>query len=134
MVTAIVGGHEDFASMTPSSSVPLFKGNKIRALAVQGEKRSKFLPDVPTLKEALGIDAGMPQIVALGVPKKTPAPVVEKLRGVVKQVCEDKGFMDVIDKQGDEVRWVSGDEFAKIQEKESQKLVKLYKQMMEEKK
>ena len=134
MVTAIVGGHEDFASMTPSSSMPLFKGNKIRPLAVQGDKRSKFLPDVPTLKEALGIDAGMPQIVALGVPKKTPMPVVEKLRGVVKQVCEDKGFMDVIDKQGDEVRWVSGDEYAKIQERESQKLVKLYKQMMEEKK
>jgi len=134
MVTAIIGGHEDFASMTPSSSMPLFKGNKIRALAIQGDRRNKFLPDVPTLKEALGIDAGIPQIVALGVPKKTPMAIVEKLRGVVKQVCEDKGFIDVIDKQGDEVRWVSGDEFAKIADKESQKLVKLYKQMMEEKK
>ena len=134
MVTAIVGGHEHFASMTPSSSMPLFKGNKIRALAIQGDRRSKFLPDVPTLKEALGIDAGIPQIVALGVPKKTPVPIVEKLRGVVKQVCEDKGFIDVIDKQGDEVRHVSGDDFAKIAEMESQKLVKLYKQMIEEKK
>ena len=134
MVTAIVGGHEDFASMTPSSSIPLFKGNKIRPLAIQGERRSKFLPEVPTLNEALGIDAGMPQIVALGVPKKTPIPIVEKLRGVVKQVCEEKGFIDVIDKQGDEVRWVSGDEYASIAERESQKLVKLYKQMMEEKK
>lgn len=134
MVTAIVGGHEDFASMTPSSSMPLFKGNKIRALAIQGDRRSKFLPDVPTLKEALGIDAGIPQIVALGVPKKTPMPIVERLRGVVKQVCEDKGFIDVIDKQGDEVRHVSGDDFAKIAERESQKLVKLYKQMIEEKK
>lgn len=134
MVTAIVGGHEDFASMTPSSSVPLIKGNKLRALAIQGDRRSKFLPDVPTLKEALGIDAGLPQIVALGVPKKTPMPIVEKLRGVVKQVCEDPGFINVIDGQGDEVRHVSGDDFAKIAERESQKLAKLYKQMIEEKK
>ena len=134
MVTAIVGGHEDFASMTPSSSVSLFKGKKLRPLAVQGERRSKFLPDVPTLKEALGIDAGLPQIVALGVPKTTPMPIVEKLRGVVKQVCEDRGFMNVIDGQGDEVQHVSGSDFARIAERESQKLAKLYKQMVEVKK
>jgi tripartite-type tricarboxylate transporter receptor subunit TctC len=132
-VTSIVGGHEDFASMTPSSSVPLFKGGKLRALAVHGEMRSKFLPDVPTLKEK-GIDASVPQIVGLGVPKKTPAPIVEKLRAVVKQVSEDKSFMNVIESQGDEVHHVSGDEFAKIVERESQKVARLFKHLMEEKK
>ena len=132
-VTAIVGGHEDFASMTPSSSVPLFKGGKLRALAVHGDMRSKFLPDVPTLKEK-GIDASVPQIVGLGVPKKTPTPIVEKLRAVVKQVTEDKSFMNVIESQGDEVHHVSGEEFAKITERESQKVAKLFKQLMEESK
>ena len=132
-VTAIVGGHEDFASMTPSSSVPLFKGGKLRALAVHGDMRSKFLPDVPTLKEK-GIDASVPQIVGLGVPKKTPAPIVEKLRAVVKQVTEDKSFMNVIESQGDEVHHVSGEEFAKITERESQKVAKLFKQLVEESK
>jgi tripartite-type tricarboxylate transporter receptor subunit TctC len=131
-VTAIVGAHEDFASMTPSSSVPLFKGGKLRALAVHGDMRSKFLPDVPTLKEK-GIDASVPQIVGLGVPKKTPAPIVEKLRAVVKQVSEDKSFMSVIESQGDEVHHVDGEEFAKITERESQKVAKLFKQLMEEK-
>lgn len=132
-VTAIVGGHEDFASMTPSSSVPLFKGGKLRALAVHGDMRSKFLPDVPTLKEK-GIDASVPQIVGLGVPKKTPAALVEKLRAVVKLVAEDKAFMNVIESQGDEVHHVDGEEFAKITERESQKVAKLFKQLMEEKK
>jgi tripartite-type tricarboxylate transporter receptor subunit TctC len=132
-VTAIVGAHEDFASMTPSSSVPLFKGGKLRALAVHGDTRSKFLPDVPTLKEK-GIDASVPQIVGLGVPKKTPAAIVEKLRAVVKQVAEDKSFMNVIESQGDEVHHVEGEEFAKISEREAQKVAKLFKQLMEEKK
>lgn len=132
-VTAIVGGHEDFASMTPSSSVPLFKGGKLRALAVHGDMRSKFLPDVPTLREK-GIDASVPQIVGLGVPKKTPAALVEKLRAVVKLVAEDKAFMNVIESQGDEVHHVDGEEFAKITERESQKVAKLFKQLMEEKK
>jgi tripartite-type tricarboxylate transporter receptor subunit TctC len=132
-VTSIVGGHEDFASVTPSSSVPLILGNKMRALAIQGDARSKFLPDVPTLKEK-GIDAGLPQIVGLGVPKKTPKPIVEKLRASVKQVCEDKTFSGVIEKQGDEVDYVPGDKFGKIQEAASQKVARLFKQLMEEKK
>jgi tripartite-type tricarboxylate transporter receptor subunit TctC len=132
-VTSVVGGHEDFASMTPSSSVSLFKGGKLRALAVHGDMRSKFLPDVPTLKEK-GIDASVPQIVGLGVPKKTPAPIVEKLRAVVKKVAEDKAFMSVIESQGDEVHHVSGDEFAKIVERESQKVAQLFKKLMAEEK
>jgi tripartite-type tricarboxylate transporter receptor subunit TctC len=129
-VTAVVGGHEHFASMTPSSSIPLFKGNKIRPLAVQGDKRLKSLPNVPTLKEATGIEAGMPQIVGLGVPKKTPAPVVERLRAVVKQVTEDPAFINVIESQGDEVHHVSGEEFAKISAQETQKVAKLFKQLL----
>jgi tripartite-type tricarboxylate transporter receptor subunit TctC len=132
-VAAIVGAHEDFASVTPSSSVPIIKGNKLRALAVQGDKRSKFLTDVPTLKEK-GIDAGLPQIVGLGVPRLTPKPIVEKLRATVKKVCEEKSFSGVIESQGDEVNYVSGDQFAKIQEAASQKVAKLFKQLIEEKK
>jgi tripartite-type tricarboxylate transporter receptor subunit TctC len=131
-VTAVVGGHEDFASMTPSSSVPLIKGGKLRALAVHGGMRSKFLPEVPTLKEK-GIDADLPQIVGLGVPRSTPAPIVEKLRAVVKQVTEDKSFVSVIEGQGDEVHHVGGDEFAKIQADASEKLATLFKILMQEK-
>jgi tripartite-type tricarboxylate transporter receptor subunit TctC len=131
-VTAVVGGHEDFASMTPSSSVPLIKGGKLRALAVHGGMRSKFLPEVPTLKEK-GIDADLPQIVGLGVPKTTPAPIVEKLRAVVKQVTEDKSFISVIEGQGDEVHHVGGEEFAKIQADASEKLAKLFKILIQEK-
>lgn len=131
-VTAVVGGHEDFASMTPSSSVPLMKGGKLRPLAVQGDMRSKFLPEVPTLKEK-GIDAGLPQITGLGVPKKTPAPIVEKLRAVVKQATEDKSFINVIESQGDEVHHVDGETFGKITDQASEKVSKLFKQLLQEK-
>ena len=132
-VTAIVGGHEDFASVTPSSSVPIIKGNKMRALAVQGDTRSKFLPDVPTLKEK-GIDAGLSMIVGLAVPRNTPQPIVNKLRATVKQVSEDKSFQTIIENQGDEVRYVPGDKVGKIQEEASQKVAKLFRQLIEEKK
>lgn len=131
-VSSVVGGHEDFAAMTPSSSVPLMKGGKVRPLAILGDRRSKFLPDVPTLKEK-GIDAGMPQIVGLGVPKKTPPAIVQKLRQVVEQVTEDKTFIMAIEAQGDEVRHVPGDDFAKIQQQSAEKVRVLFKQALQEK-
>lgn len=132
-VTAIVGGHEDFASVTVSSSIPLVKGNKIRILAVQGDTRVKSIPEVPTLKE-LGIDASLPMCVGLWAPQKTAMPIVEKLRAVVKQVAEDKSFINVIESQGDEVHFIDGDTFGKILDSQSQKVAKLFKQLAEEKK
>ena len=71
-ITAIVGGHQNFSSLNPSAAGPLIKGNKIRALAVQGDTRLSFISDVPTLKEALGID-GAPQISGLGFPRTHPS-------------------------------------------------------------
>jgi hypothetical protein len=59
---------------------------------------------------------------------------VEKLWEVVKIVCKDKGFINVIESQGDEVRHVNGDEFAKITDRESQRVSKLFKTLIQEKK
>ena len=47
----LIGGHVP-ASVNPVSEVMAFaKAGKIRALAVTGEHRTPFLPDVPTMKE-----------------------------------------------------------------------------------
>lgn len=132
-LSALVGGHEDFASVTVSSSIPLVKGNKIRILAVQGDTRVKSIPETPTLRE-LGIDASLPMCVGLWAPKKTAMPIVEKLRAVVKQTAEDKSFIKVIESQGDEVHFIDGDSFGKILDSQSQKVAILFKQLIEEKK
>ncbi len=132
-LSALVGGHEDFASVTVSSSVPLVKGNKIRALAVQGDTRVKSIPNVPTLKE-LGIDASLPMAVGLWAPKKTPMPIVEELRAVVKRVSEDRSFIGAIQGQGDEVDFLDGETFGKVLDGGSRKVARLFKELIEEKK
>jgi tripartite-type tricarboxylate transporter receptor subunit TctC len=132
-ISALVGGHVDFATQYPSTCIPLARGNKLRILAVQDDKRCKSLPNVPTVKE-LGIDAMYRMWQGILVPKKTAQPVVEKLREVFKKVVEGESFIGMVEKTGDEVTLMMGIELAKYWEKESEELARLYKQMIKEEK
>jgi tripartite-type tricarboxylate transporter receptor subunit TctC len=75
----LMGGQIPVSINPVSELLPQLQGGKIRALAVTSEQRSKFLPDVPTMKES-----GFPQIVLspwLGffAPARTPADIVKRL-------------------------------------------------------
>jgi tripartite-type tricarboxylate transporter receptor subunit TctC len=132
-LTAVIGGHVDFSTQYLSSSIPLIRGNKIRALTVMGDKRIKDIPDVPTARE-LGLNAEYYVWVGILAPGKTPAPIVEKLRDVLKKVTEEKSFIKTIENLGDEVRYMSAEQLARHWDNDSETLSKLYKQLIEEQK
>ena len=48
----VVGGQVQFMFDNPSSSLPLIKDGKLKALAYTGPRRSKAMPHVPTMSEA----------------------------------------------------------------------------------
>jgi tripartite-type tricarboxylate transporter receptor subunit TctC len=50
-LTDVVAGQVQFLFDNPSSSLPLIKDGKLKALAYTGPKRSKALPNVPTVAE-----------------------------------------------------------------------------------
>jgi tripartite-type tricarboxylate transporter receptor subunit TctC len=130
-LSATVGKHVDFSAQYPPVALPLVKGNKLRVLAVIGGKRLKAAPTIPTAKE-LGVDAEYYGWVGLLAPVKTPKPIVDKLREVMKKVAEDKAFIDMIEQPGDEVVFLGGEELAKYQEGEWAKMAKLYAEMVKE--
>jgi tripartite-type tricarboxylate transporter receptor subunit TctC len=130
-LAAIVGKHIDFASQFPPTSIPLIRGKKLRALAVQSSRRLKSLPEVPTVKE-FGIDAEFYNWVGPLVPQKTPASIVAKLREITEKVIKEKQFVTAIETPGDEVRYMNGDEVAKYWAEESEMAAKMYEQMRKE--
>lgn len=130
-LAALVGKHIDFATMYPGPTLPLVKGNKIRALAVQGDQRLKGYPDVPTVKE-LGLDAEFSGWVGFVAPQKTPAAIVNRLREVSKLVAEDKKFIEMIENSGDEVRFVSGEKMGAYLDYESAKIGKVMVELIRE--
>ena len=90
----------------------------MRVLAVIGAKRLKSIPDIPTVKE-LGINAEYYGWVGIMAPKDTPGSIVEKLREATEKVAQDKAFIEMIEKPGDEVQFLKGDELAKWMDAES---------------
>ena len=60
------------------SSLPYIRGGGVRALAALSAKRAPALPDVPTVAETLPGFEVTPW-TAVGVPSRTPAPIVERL-------------------------------------------------------
>ena len=132
-ITAVVGKHVDLGTQYPSTCIPLIKGNKLRALAVQSDRRLKSLPDVPSVKE-LGINAEYYGWVGVSVPLKTPGPIIEKLRDVVKKVAADKAYIEMIEKLGDDVRFKVGDDLNKFWDDESEMVAELFKTLVREEK
>jgi tripartite-type tricarboxylate transporter receptor subunit TctC len=92
----VVGGHVDFTTQFCPQTIPLYKGNKLRILAVQSDKRLKAIPEIPTIKE-LGVDAEYQAWIGILVPKGTPGSIVEKLREVTAKVANDKSFIEAIE-------------------------------------
>ena len=130
-LTALVGKHVDFATQFPLASLPLVEGKQLRALAVLGDKRLRKAPDVPTAKE-LGIDAEYYLWNGLLAPKNTPAAIVAKLKEAIKKSVQEQAFIDAIEKPGDEVRYMTGEETGKFWEKEAEMTLKLLTQLIKD--
>jgi len=130
--TALIGSHVQCSAQYPGTSLPKVKAKQLRALAVFSGQRLKGYEDVPTFKE-LGYNVFHSSWVGLVAPKATPAPIVEKLRTLVKQVTKDPAFVDVIEKAGDEVDYADAEKTRQAWSKEYERLQKLLSRMEKQK-
>ncbi len=73
-LTAVVGGEIDFTFGSMPSTLPLVRGNRLRALAITSRERWPTLSDIPTVAEAgvPGYESSSWQAL-LGPPKLPPA-------------------------------------------------------------
>ncbi len=132
-LAAVVGEHVHFSTQWPGTSIPLAEGKKLRILAVQGDERLKSIPDIPTIKEA-GIDAEWIQWLGISIPKKTPAPLVAKIKELVKKVAQDQAFKKILESQGAEARYMTSEEVEKFIKAESDLVAQIYKTLLAEEK
>lgn len=109
-VTALLGGHVDTTNQGLAAVAPHVKAGKFRALATFGAKRSKLLPDVPTLKE-LGYDAEAYLWVGLFTTAGAPEPTMRALRELVRKAIADPVYQNAMAKASIEVDYRDTPEF-----------------------
>jgi tripartite-type tricarboxylate transporter receptor subunit TctC len=86
---------------------------KLRILAVSSAKRSKYLPNVPTMAESGFSGVAAEEYFGIFVPSKTPADVVTKLNAAIRAALKTKPVVEWLEKASFEVGGDSPAEFGK---------------------
>jgi tripartite-type tricarboxylate transporter receptor subunit TctC len=94
VITDILGNQINIASDFITAYVPHVKAGKMTPLAVLATERSPLLPEVPTANEAgfTGFDA-VAWFAVLG-PAGMPAPIVQKINGIVNDYLKNSAVKD----------------------------------------
>ena len=93
-MTALAGGHIDFAGQQWSESAGLIQGGKIRGVAVVHPSRLPGFPDIPTAQEAGFPDLNVVGWQGLSGPKGLPAPVVAQWVRLIEDASRDPAFIE----------------------------------------
>ena len=126
-VTAVLGGHADVTSLNPSVVLAQMKGGRMRVIGTTGEKRNKFLQDVPTaLEQGLNVIS----YSSMGVigPAGLPADVSGVLSNAFKKVMQNPDVVKKFDQQGNEMRYLDPAQYAAYyeqSEKDAQRVLNL---------
>lgn len=93
-VTALVAGEVQLMFVGLPPTLSLVKANKLRALAVTSEDRSRYLPDVPTMAEA-----GVPRFevtnwIGVMAPSGTTREIVQKLNAELVKILATPATME----------------------------------------
>jgi tripartite-type tricarboxylate transporter receptor subunit TctC len=95
-VTDLLKGVVDAYFDAIASSIPLWKGGKLKMLAVTGRARSPGAPEVPTLLELGYQDFTLENVYSIVAPKGTPRPVVDKLNALIRRAMAEPAFRDTL--------------------------------------
>jgi tripartite-type tricarboxylate transporter receptor subunit TctC len=114
----LIAGHVNFNFDQMSVALPFIKGGQTRALAVTGDKRASWLPEVPTFSEA-----GFPEIegstfTGLMAPARTSPGIVARLNADLRKILSDPDVKAKFQALGAETSPMSPEAFTEYLEKE----------------
>ncbi|MBX9828971.1 MAG: tripartite tricarboxylate transporter substrate binding protein [Xanthobacteraceae bacterium] len=92
-VTAIIRGDAQMGCLPAIAVTPHEASGALKILAVSTARRSPYLPQIPTLKEA-GIDVDADAWMGMIAPAHTPGAIVARIRGAVVEALGTAAIRD----------------------------------------
>lgn len=127
-MTALLSGEIAIAMPNLAAAAPLAKAGRIRVLATTCPRRTKLMPDVPTISEA-----GYPTVEfvtwwGLSAPSGTPRGIVDRLNQEVTRIIQSPEVEQSFASQGVDPQSMPVDEFNNFVRSESSRWQKVIKQ------
>ncbi len=111
-LTEVIAGRIDFFFGPVGLVLPYIQDGKLRALVVNGGKRSSALPDVPTTQEAGIANAEYPVWFGLFLPAKTPGEIIATLHRETLKALQSPKVRERLAALGIDPMAMSSTEFA----------------------
>ena len=119
-VTDLLAGQVQVLFNPPPASIAYIRDGRLRALAVTTATRSDALPDVPTVGDFVP-DYEASTWYGVGVPKNTPAEIIDKLNKEINAALADAKMKARLADLGGDVLALSPADFGKLIAEETEK-------------
>ncbi len=120
-LTDLMGGHTQMVMTSLPSAMTQVQAGRLKAIAVGSEKRSSFMPGMPTISES-----GVPGYFAefwwgIAAPSKTPADIVNRLASELTRALQSPELKQRFATEGAEPSVMSREEFTRFVANEIQR-------------
>ncbi len=112
--TDLVGGQIDFYFAGMPVGLPLYKGDKARALAVTSKNRFSGAPELVTIQEAGVKGYEMALWQGVFVPAGTPQAIIKELNNAVLKILETPEMKDRFQKAGVQIAPMNTQQFSDL--------------------
>lgn len=110
----LVAGGTDIVPCSLPEAKALLDAGKIKAMAVLSPERLQAYPNVPTAKEAVGVDVLAGAWRGIGGPKGMPEEATTKLVAAMEKIHKSEEFRKFMTDRGFGLMWRAGPEFGKF--------------------
>ena len=112
--TDLMGGQIDFYFAGMPVGLPLYKGDKVRALAVTSKNRFSGAPELVTIQEAGVKGYEMALWQGVFVPAKTPQGIIKELNNSILKILESPEMKDRFQKAGVQIAPMNTQQFSDL--------------------
>ena len=129
MMADLITGRVDFALSSYTAAKGQFMEKKLRALAIDADKRWEGMPDVPTLTELGFGKEKVASWFAVAAPAGTPPAIIRKLNEEFIKASRDPDVVRRLTENGSPIATTTPEHMAKLMAEEWEHTVKLVQEL-----
>jgi tripartite-type tricarboxylate transporter receptor subunit TctC len=128
-INDLIAGHVLVGFLGPTALIPHYKAGTLRLLAQSSERRSRSLPEIPTLQEAGFNGLVLETWYGAFVPTGTPSAIIARLNAEMGKALADPATGKSMFETATEPVGGSADQFARVVQADSAKYERLAKEL-----